>query len=70
MFETEVFTPIIRKIDDMAVYKMNHNNAKSFRIIADHMRASVFILGDERSVVPSNIDQGYILRRYIRRSIR
>ena len=40
------------------------------RIIADHLRASVFILGDERGVTPSNVDQGYILRRFIRRMIR
>jgi alanyl-tRNA synthetase len=40
------------------------------RIIADHIRAAVFILGDERSVTPSNVDQGYILRRFIRRIVR
>ena len=40
------------------------------RIVADHMRTSTFILGDPRGVPPSNVDQGYILRRLIRRSIR
>jgi alanyl-tRNA synthetase len=42
----------------------------SFRIITDHVRASTFILGDDRGVTPSNLGQGYILRRLIRRSIR
>lgn len=42
---------------------------KSYRIIADHLRSSTFILGDARGVLPSNVGQGYILRRFIRRSV-
>ena len=45
-------------------------NILSFRIIADHIRAATIILGDEVETVPSNIEQGYILRRFIRRAIR
>ena len=50
-------------------YLDNEIATKSYRIIADHLRSSTFILGDARGVVPSNVGQGYILRRFIRRSI-
>jgi alanyl-tRNA synthetase len=40
------------------------------RIVADHVRTSTFILGDERGVTPGNVDQGYVLRRLIRRAVR
>jgi alanyl-tRNA synthetase len=70
IFEIDVFKPIIEKIEEISGKKLDDSNKKSFRIISDHMKAATFILGDERGVVPSNVDQGYILRRYIRRSIR
>lgn len=68
VYETELFTPIINAIKKISRY--NDSKIESLRIIADHLRASVFILGDENRIVPSNIDQGYILRRFIRRAIR
>ncbi|MBU0457001.1 MAG: alanine--tRNA ligase [Nanoarchaeota archaeon] len=68
-YQTELFLPVIKEIEKVTKKKYE-DNKKSMRIIADHLRASVFILGDERGVVPSNLDQGYILRRFIRRSIR
>jgi len=45
-------------------------NTKAIKIITDHLRTATFILGDSRSVIPSNTDQGYVLRRFIRRAIR
>lgn len=66
VYDTELFLPIIREIRASSK-KWNH---VSERILADHMRASVFILGDHKGITPSNIGHGYILRRLIRRAIR
>lgn len=71
VYETELFVPIIDEIKKLArVDSFTHEQTRSVRIIADHTRAATFILGDERGIVPSNVDQGYILRRFIRRAIR
>ncbi len=71
VYETELFQPIFKEIKKLAKLKnLNKQQNKSARIIADHMRAATFILGDERKITPSNVDQGYILRRFIRRAIR
>ncbi len=66
---TELFFPIIQKIERLTLVEYEKEK-RQMRIIADHIKAAVFILGDERGVPPSNLDQGYILRRFIRRSIR
>jgi len=71
VYETELFLPIMKKIDEITPeQRKGSEHERSFRVIADHLKAAVFILGDERGVVPSNLDQGYVLRRFIRRSIR
>ena len=72
VYETEVFSGIISTIERLSGkrYGESEDLDTSFRIIADHARTSVFILGDERGVAPSNVGQGYILRRLIRRAIR
>ncbi len=72
VFETELFWPIIARLQEISSKKYGANAAQdvSFRIIADHVRSAVFIIGDERGVTPSNVGQGYILRRLIRRGIR
>lgn len=70
VFDTELFQPIFAKIRELAGVSVNEENILSFRIVADHMRAATMILGDERAVAPSNVDHGYILRRFIRRTIR
>ena len=50
-------------------YEESQQCKRSYRIITDHLRSSVFILGDAHGVVPSNVGQGYILRRFIRRAV-
>lgn len=67
VYETEMFAPLVVKIKEMA---SDSPEEKSIKIIADHIRAAIFILGDPVGVVPSNVGQGYILRRLIRRAIR
>jgi alanyl-tRNA synthetase len=64
---TEIWQPIIKEIEKLSGKKYK-GNEKSFRIIADHLRAAVFIIAD--GVVPSNSERGYVLRRLIRRAIR
>ncbi|HEX9504203.1 MAG TPA: alanine--tRNA ligase [Patescibacteria group bacterium] len=63
VYDTELFAPIILKIRSLA----DKQDTKSERIIADHLRAAVFLIAD--GVTPSNKDRGYVLRRLIRRSI-
>ena len=72
VYLTEVFQPIINKIEELSNYKYGDDEEKdkSVRIIADHSRASVFILGDQKGVTPSNLGAGYVLRRLIRRAVR
>ena len=72
VYETEVFAPIIAGISKLSgvTYGEHEGQDVSVRIIADHVRTSVFILGDQRGVKPSNVGQGYILRRLIRRAVR
>lgn len=72
-YDTELFQPIIKKISELSnidYYSTSERNVFSFRVISDHMRAATFILGDDKAVSPSNVDQGYILRRIIRRTMR
>ncbi|MBR4170855.1 MAG: alanine--tRNA ligase [Kiritimatiellae bacterium] len=73
VFETELFAPIIGKIRELASKTLDDPEAqtKAERIIADHLRTSVFILGDQKQCVkPGNIGANYVLRRLIRRSVR
>jgi alanyl-tRNA synthetase len=69
IYQTELFLPIIKEIEKLTGKKYDKEK-RVIRIIADHTRAAVFILGDERGVVPSNVDQGYVLRRFIRKVVR
>jgi alanyl-tRNA synthetase len=72
-YECDSIKPILEKVVETAgknIKTLNGQEIKSARIITDHLRASVMILGDDKGIVPSNVDQGYVLRRFIRRSIR
>ncbi len=69
VYETDLFENILGKIAQLSG-KAYAENQKPFRIVADHMRTSTFILGDDRGMAPSNNGQGYILRRLIRRAVR
>src|SRR5262249_42541541 len=75
VYETSSFQPIVqtllaesgRSVDDVAA---DPKVKRSLRVLSDHLRSAVFILGDEKSITPSNQGQGYVLRRLIRRAIR
>ncbi len=69
-YKTDLFWPIIEKIEELSGKKYQGDLIKAMRIIADHLKASTFILGDEKGVAPSNTGQGYVLRRLIRRAVR
>jgi len=71
IYLTTIFQPIIKEIEKISnkIYSKEENK-KTMRIIADHIKAATFILGDPRGIKPSNAGQGYVLRRLIRRAIR
>ena len=72
VYETEVMQPILKKIAELSgvAYGSSEKTDVSMRIVADHIRTSTFILGDQRGCLPGNVGQGYILRRLIRRAVR
>lgn len=67
VFETELFEPLIKKIEEITGKKYSEY-AREFRIIADHLKAAIFLLAEK--LEPSNVERGYILRRLIRRAVR
>ena len=73
IYVTELYENAIKKIEELSGKTYNDNGdefTKSFRIVADHLRASTMIIGDEKGIAPSNTGAGYVLRRLIRRAIR
>ncbi|MCX6740368.1 MAG: alanine--tRNA ligase [Candidatus Parcubacteria bacterium] len=68
-YETELFKPLINLIEELSGQEYSKNQ-KSFRIIADHLKAATMILGDEKGIMPANVGAGYVLRRLIRRAVR
>ncbi len=69
IFETDLFSNIIQKISQLS-NKKYRDQMKEFEIIADHLRAATFIIGDDKGISPANTGQGYVVRRLVRRAIR
>ena len=72
VYDTDVFLPMLDEISALSGkgYQDDNETTRAFRIIADHVRCAAFMLGDEKGITPSNVDQGYVLRRLIRRAVR
>ncbi len=71
-YKTDLFAEAIKYIEETSgkSYDGNEEDRKAMRIIADHTRTSVMLIGDVNGIVPSNTGAGYILRRLLRRAIR
>ena len=72
VFETDLFSFAIEKLEELSgkKYGVDEDTTRAMRIIADHTRTATFLLGDRNAISPSNVDQGYVLRRLIRRAMR
>jgi len=72
VYDTDLFDGAKAKLQELSgkTYGEDAEQTRAFRIILDHIRTATFMLGDYRGIVPSNVDQGYILRRLIRRAVR
>jgi len=69
VFDTEIFQPIIRQVEELSGKKYGGEASKvPMRIVADHLKAATFIIAD--GAEPSNVERGYVLRRLIRRAVR
>ena len=71
-YETDLFASAIRKSEDLSAkrYGADKEDTRDMRIVADHTRTSVMLIGDANGILPSNVGAGYILRRLIRRAVR
>ena len=71
-YKTDLFLPVIEKLEALSGkdYDNGGEDCKAMRIIADHTRTAVMLIGDEQGILPSNTGAGYILRRLMRRAIR
>ena len=72
VYETDLFDFAIAKLEELSGRKYGEDEeiTAAMRIIADHTRTATFMLGDVKAISPSNVDQGYVLRRLIRRAMR
>lgn len=71
-YQTELFISLVKELEELSglKYHQDLSTTRAMRIIADHIKAATFIIGDVKGITPSNTDQGYVLRRLIRRAIR
>lgn len=72
IYLTDLFKPLIKILEQSSNvdYNKDPETTKAMRIVADHIRTAVFIMGDKSQVTPSNLGKGYVLRRLIRRALR
>ncbi|MCI6035769.1 MAG: alanine--tRNA ligase [Firmicutes bacterium] len=72
VYKTDLFAPVIAYIEQVSGYKYEADETatRSMRIVADHIRTGVMLIGDEARLTPSNVGAGYVLRRLIRRAVR
>ena len=72
VYDTDLFESARAELEKLTgkKYGDDEEDTRAFRIILDHIRTATFMIGDYRGIVPSNVDQGYILRRLIRRAVR
>lgn len=72
VYQTDLFAPVIAYIEKVSncKYEADEKTTKSMRVLADHIRTSVMLMGDEAKLLPSNAGAGYVLRRLIRRAVR
>ncbi len=72
VYQTDLFTSVIAYIEKEtgAKYNEDEKKTKSMRVLSDHIRTSVMLIGDPAKLVPSNVGAGYVLRRLIRRAIK
>lgn len=72
VYETDLFDFAIARLEELSSKKYGEDGeaTAAMRIIADHTRTATFMLGDVKAISPSNVDQGYVLRRLIRRAMR
>lgn len=72
VYQIDLFAPVIAYIEKASgtKYEQDEKLTRSMRILADHIRTSVMLIGDEAKLLPSNVGAGYVLRRLIRRAVR
>ncbi|MGD9395880.1 MAG: alanine--tRNA ligase [Candidatus Thorarchaeota archaeon] len=70
VFDTELFIPLINHVKELSTKEeFTEDNERLIRIIVDHVRSAVMIMADDRKIGPSNVEQGYIVRRLLRKAI-